>query len=60
MGLALVVIVAGFILLSLKEISLSPVLLVLGYCILIPAGLLLRGIPGRQSSSKPGESSGGE
>jgi hypothetical protein len=60
MGLGLVAIVLGFILLALKDITVSPILLVLGYCILIPAGLLQRGGLWRRVSSKTGEDSGGE
>ena len=63
MGLGMAAIVLGFILLALKDITVSPLLLVLGYCILIPAGLLLRGEPWRRiSAGTPGggEESGGE
>ncbi len=37
-GMAAIVI--GYILLAMAEISLSPVLLVLGYCVLIPLSFL--------------------
>ena len=50
---ALVSIVLGFLLLARRETSLAPALLVLGYCILIPAALLLERVPGRD-----GEGSG--
>jgi hypothetical protein len=60
MALGLVAIVLGFILLAMEDISVSPVLLVLGYCILIPAGLLLRGLPWKRTPSETGEGSGGE
>jgi hypothetical protein len=43
LGLAVAVLVAGFIALSRGSITLAPVLLVLGYCGLIPASLLIRG-----------------
>lgn len=33
-------IVAGYVLLAFAEISVSPVLLVLGYCVLIPLSFL--------------------
>jgi uncharacterized membrane protein HdeD (DUF308 family) len=36
----LVSIIAGYILLGFAEISLSPILLVLGYCVLIPLSFL--------------------
>lgn len=35
-----VVIIAGFISLSMGSITLAPILLVLGYCVLIPIGIL--------------------
>ena len=43
LGLAIAVLVAGFVALSRGSITLAPVLLVLGYCALIPASLLTRG-----------------
>ncbi|HOP05862.1 MAG TPA: DUF3098 domain-containing protein [candidate division Zixibacteria bacterium] len=39
-GAALVVIVIGYILLGQGSMTLSPVLLTLGYCVLIPAAIL--------------------
>ena len=38
----LVVIVIGFITLRMGSITLAPILLVLGYCVIIPIGILLR------------------
>jgi hypothetical protein len=43
MGLGLAVLVWGFLALSRGSTTLAPVLLVLGYCGLIPASLLVRG-----------------
>jgi hypothetical protein len=43
LGLAVAVLVVGFLALSRGSITLAPVLLVLGYCGLIPASLLIRG-----------------
>ena len=43
LGLGVAVLVAGYVALSKGSITLAPVLLVLGYCGLIPASLLLRG-----------------
>ena len=37
---AIIAIVVGFILLGRGSISLAPVLLVLGYCILVPIALI--------------------
>jgi len=40
--IGLVVIVVGFITLRMGSITLAPILLVLGYCVIIPIGILLR------------------
>jgi hypothetical protein len=42
MGAGLAVIVAGFITLAGGSITVAPILLVLGYCVLIPVGLLVK------------------
>jgi hypothetical protein len=42
MGAGLAVIVAGFVSLAGGSITLAPILLVLGYCVLIPVGLLVK------------------
>jgi uncharacterized membrane protein len=66
-----VAIVIGFVLLASKEISLSPALLVLGYCVLIPAGFLWEHVPAKeaqgqaqaaapQGQGQPGPGGGGE
>ena len=59
LGAGAVSIVLGFVLLSNKEISLAPALLVLGYCVLIPAGFLWEHVPGK-SGSRPGPGGEGE
>ena len=41
LGAAVVVIVIGYLLLDRGSITAAPVLLVLGYVVLVPAGLLL-------------------
>ena len=43
LGLGVVVLTAGYVALSKGSTTLAPVLLVAGYCGLIPASLLLRG-----------------
>jgi hypothetical protein len=43
LGVAVAVLVAGYVALSRGSTTLAPVLLVLGYCVLVPASLLLRG-----------------
>ena len=42
MGAGIVTIVIGFITLASGSITLAPILLVLGYCVLIPVGLLVK------------------
>jgi hypothetical protein len=42
LGAGLVAILAGYFLLSRGSISAAPVLLVAGYCVLIPLGILVR------------------
>ena len=39
-GIALLVIVGGFVDLSRGGITLGPILLVLGYCVLVPVAIL--------------------
>ncbi len=41
LGIGLAVIILGFIFLALGDITISPILLVLGYCVIIPVGILL-------------------
>ena len=43
LALGLVVLVVGYVALSKGSITLSPVLLALGYCVLIPGAILVRG-----------------
>lgn len=43
LGLGIAVLVAGYVALSRGSTTLAPVLLVLGYCGLVPASLLFRG-----------------
>ncbi len=42
-AIGLAVIVAGYISLSAGSITLAPILLVLGYCVLIPVSIIVRG-----------------
>ena len=43
LGLGILVLAAGYVALSRGSITLAPILLVAGYCGLIPASLLMRG-----------------
>jgi len=45
LGLGSVALVAGYLSLARGSITLAPVLLVTGYCVLLPAALLIRGGP---------------
>ena len=45
LAIGVLAVIVGFILLAQREKSLSPFLLVVGYCLLIPAGLLYRPRP---------------
>lgn len=49
----LVVIIAGFITLRMGSITLAPLLLVLGYCVIIPIGILLRPKTNPQEERQP-------
>jgi hypothetical protein len=40
LGLGLLFIIVGFIFLAFGDITISPILLVLGYCVIIPLGIL--------------------
>ncbi len=55
-GLALAVISTGFILLGQNSIVAAPVLLVVGYCVLIPLSIIIRdNSVAKESSSDPAE-----
>jgi len=57
-ALALVVIIIGYITLGEGSITLAPILLVLGYCVLIPIALLIKGRPESDGSNKSSQSPG--
>lgn len=72
LGLALVVIVAGYVLLDRGSVTAAPILLVVGYVVLVPVALLLgyRGLGaadeeetsasrGDEARSRGGKGSGG-
>jgi hypothetical protein len=46
LGLGVAVLAGGYMSLSKGSMTLAPVLLVAGYCVLIPAALLVRGSQG--------------
>jgi hypothetical protein len=41
LGGGIILIILGFIFLALGDITISPILLVLGYCVVIPLGILI-------------------
>jgi hypothetical protein len=43
LGIGIAVLAAGYLLLSKGDITAAPILLVLGYVVLVPASLLVRG-----------------
>jgi len=56
MGAGALAAVAGYALLARGDISLAPILLVVGYCALIPLGIVWRDRP--RNTSKPGAPGG--
>lgn len=53
MGVALAVIVLGFFLLSQNDITFAPLLLVVGYCVLVPWAIIARDPAKSQAPSEP-------
>jgi uncharacterized membrane protein HdeD (DUF308 family) len=51
LGAALASIVLGFIALASGSITLAPILLVLGYCVLIPIGIMIKDRPADSEKS---------
>jgi hypothetical protein len=49
-AIAFVTILFGFILLSKGDISIAPILLVLGYVVLIPVAIFLKNKPGQKTA----------
>jgi hypothetical protein len=56
LAIALAVIIVGYIALGKGSITLAPLLLVIGYCVLIPIALLLKD-PSRQQAEAEAEPS---
>jgi len=56
LGIGLFLVIAGFIFLGVGDITISPILLVLGYCVAIPLGILL---PGRKKKKESLSGGGG-
>ncbi|HEY6191787.1 MAG TPA: DUF3098 domain-containing protein [Bacteroidota bacterium] len=65
LGIGLVVIVMGYVALSgnvvegFRQLTLAPLLLLLGYCVIIPVGIMYRKKPKADSAGKPASDSPG-
>src|ERR1051326_1921082 len=65
LGIGLVVIVMGYVALSgnvvegFRQLTLAPLLLLLGYCVIIPVGIMYRKKPKADSAGKPSSGSPG-
>lgn len=57
LGAGVATIVAGFIALSMGSITLAPLLLVVGYCVLIPVGILVGSKRSAESVAGPSSQS---
>ncbi|RKZ28447.1 hypothetical protein DRQ36_10445 [bacterium] len=54
-AIGVLLILLGFVLLSTGDISIAPILLVLGYCVFLPVGVLLKQKPKIQKTEASGE-----
>lgn len=54
LGIGLFLVIVGFIFLGAGDITVSPILLVLGYCVAIPLGILLTGRKKKKESLSGG------
>jgi len=57
LGIGLFLVIVGFIFLGTGDITIAPILLVLGYCVAIPIGILLPAKKDDKASS-PGQTEG--
>lgn len=55
-AIALFVIILGFIFLGQGSITLAPFLLVVGYCVILPIALVVKGKPERTEATQAGPS----
>ncbi len=49
-GAAMITIILGYIALGKGSITLAPILLVVGYCVLVPIALIIKGKSGEEKS----------
>ena len=59
-GAAIIVLVLGFIALWMGDITIAPVLLVVGYCVLIPIAILVKGRKEPEPEPEPQPESGSQ
>jgi hypothetical protein len=62
LGIGLLLIIVGFLFLAGGDITISPILLVVGYCVVIPLGILFpkdKESTGQLGANKDGTVSGG-
>jgi hypothetical protein len=52
-GAAILTIIVGYIALGKGSITLAPILLVLGYCVLVPIALIIKGKPEEKEPQVP-------
>ena len=55
LGVGILFIVIGFVFLGFGDITISPILLVLGYCVIIPLGILFPHRKGKQEEPAAGK-----
>jgi Flp pilus assembly protein TadB len=56
--IGLVVVVLGFITLAMGDITIAPILLVIGYCVIIPVAILYSNNHGKKAEEHPAQISG--
>ena len=57
MGIGIILIIVGYVFLALGDITIAPILLVVGYCAVLPIAILISGHPKKGPQSKtPAES----
>lgn len=55
LGIGVLFILVGFLFLGFGDITISPILLVLGYCVIIPLGILFPDRKGKQEEPAAGK-----
>lgn len=55
LGIGVLFIIVGFLFLGFGDITISPILLVLGYCVIIPLGILFPDRKGKREEPAAGK-----